>query len=392
MNLILVTTVCIALTTATTLCGPQVTPSPNPTVAPIAISSPASNPLAIVPPIGVYNSCEPAYILATCESQHATMLANGMTVEINYNAMGNSLANLVALAKYDASIGFTEFYSIKGAIQTNGSPLTATNLLGYDGTSLASDCKATTNQQLILCIENAVKAISGYHYGWYIYDEPGCPSSATVGYCNASLGTNAAYYQNIGTLAAFLHTNSAAPILGIQVGAGDIAMAKNVFSCNGQAGCSTVPYPWITDPNSPNTGFDAYPLSADVTATIAGIRGIGISATVIPQALTATTSGNPLETMSAVGQAFSWAQEGGNFGCVSMAACPFPTQTQMQQMRDQALYYASASGKPLKYWLWYAWPDINCGNALAALCNGPANLAALHVVNVSAFPAAPPGP
>lgn len=219
-------------------------------------------------------------------------------------------------------------------------------------------------------------------------------------------------YQNIPILAAYIksidpthpvinaNTAGAPPCSGsgYNCAAGQTQI-NNLFSCNGQAPCNGV-YPWMTDPNSPITGFDYYPVC--VATNNGGMGGCGTggqSADDIGQIATniaATIAANYApEKMIFVEQSFSWYQEGGP-GCTSLAVCPFPTTAQMQTMRDQALYYANKAGKPLSMILWYYWKDVTCNNETGGLpthypgCSEAANRAAVKAAAFAAFPATPP--
>ena len=336
---------------------------------------------SVLPLFGVYTSCEIDTNLSNCEAEDLRMTQYGLTMEINYlntSAHKTGPNSLQLMAQYDASIGMTQWINLKSAI-SDTNPLTGTSL---SGGSLGTDCGATNNQQVIACIDATLSAVPGFNYGYYIYDEPGCPEP--IGYCNASLA--AGHYANIETLATYIQSISTRPILGIQTGGNtSLAANQNQYSCNG--GCTGTYY--ISGPHSPNTGGDDYPVSADAVATRAGLANVGVAARSIVDVLSGTTSGNTNETMSWVGQAFSWFQEGGPFGCTSMTVCPPITQTQLQEQRDEALYNANAGGKPIKYFFWYYWPDINCGGAQTN-CTPTTNLNALKAADQAPFPTVQP--
>lgn len=319
------------------------------------------------------------------------MTQYGLTMEINYlNTAAHKTGpnSLTALAQYDASIGMMQWINLK-AIVTDTDPLTGTYLAGG---SLGADCGATTNQQVVACIETTLSAVPGFRYGWYIYDEPGCPEA--IGYCNASIAPSSGKHANIEKLATYIQSISTRPILGIQAGGANTTAAnQNLFSCNG--GC-VGPY-YVTSPHSPNTGGDDYPISGDPVATSAGVTGVGTAVRSIVDVLSGPTSGNTAETMSWVGQAFSWFQEAapGQFGCTSMAVCPMITQAQLLQQRDEALYSANVGGKPIKYFFWYYWPDLNCADTNnmptpTPNCTPATNLNALKAADQSPFPVSPP--
>jgi hypothetical protein len=353
------------------------------------VISGGSGSTAALPPFGVYTSCEIDTNLPTCEAEDLEMTKYGLTMEINYLSVAAHRTgpnSLQALAQYDAGIGMMQWINLKNAV-SDSDALTGTSLAGG---SLGSDCGATTNQQVVQCIETTLSSVPGFKYGFYIYDEPGCPEN--IGYCYASL--TASHYKNIEELAAYIQSISTRPVLGIQAGGGGTTSAnQNLFSCNSACGGSY----YISGPHSPNTGGDDYPISGDPVASKAGLAAVGINVQNIVQVLSGPTSGNMAETMSWVGQAFSWFQESpiGAFGCTSMATCPMITETQLQEQRDGALYYAKAGGKPIQYFFWYYWPDLKCLNtnnlvAPTPNCNAATNLNALKTADQAPFPAAPP--
>jgi hypothetical protein len=61
----------------------------------------------------------------------------------------------------------------------------------------------------------------------------------------------------------------------------------------------------------------------------------------------------------------------------------------MQDMRDQALYYANKAGNPINLVMWYYWSDITCQSNYAG-CNAAANRAAVKAAAFAPFPATPP--
>ena len=352
-------------------------------------SAPSAPNGAQLPPFGVYTSCEIDTNLSGCEAEDLKMTQYGLTMEINYlsTAAHNTGSNsLQAWAQYDAGIGMMQWINLKDAL-TDSDALTGTAL---SGGSLGRDCGAANNQQVIACIESTLSAVPGFNYGFYLYDEPGCPEP--IGYCNASL--SAGHHKNIEELAAYIQTISTHPTLGIQSGgANSIAANQNLYSCNGTCGASY----YISGPHSPNAGGDDYPISGDPAATKAGLTDVGPAVRSIVDVLSGPTSGNTAETMSWAGQAFSWFQEAapGQFGCTSMAVCPMITQTQLLEQRDEALYNAKAGGKPIKYFFWYYWPDLNCGatNNLpnpTPNCSPLTNLSALKAADQAPFPTVPP--
>ena len=146
-------------------------------------------------------------------------------------------------------------------------------------------------------------------------------------------------------------------------------------------------YSWLTNATTPITGYDYYPISGGPGTQSYGqsIADIGKIAPLLQNVIAANY---PPEKIGFVGQAFSWAQEYGA-NCTSVTVCPYPTQAQEQQMRDQALYYAAQAGNPIAYVFWYYWPDITCLNTFPG-CDPNANRAALRAVNSAPFPVSPP--
>jgi hypothetical protein len=343
-------------------------PSPSPSA-----TTKAGAPAAL-PPEGVYNSCEIDTALTTmCEQEDAAMVSDGYTWEINYiglMAHKTGTQSLQAWFTYDASIGMGQIISLKDAIDDPLGVLTG-NILVTDGgdDNLAKDCGAITNEQIISCIYSVASSVPGFHWKWYVYDEPGCPDQA-LGYCLGTLaGGN---YANVATIGQYIQSiDPTHPVIGTQVGdAGNQTAINNLFS-------------WLISPSTPMTGFDHYPIPSG--ATFGQIDDIGATAGEIANTIAAT---NPSESMYFVGQAFSWYQEDGK-GCTSLSACPYPTTAQLQDMRDQALYYANKAGKPLSMIVWYYWPDITCLTSYPG-CSATANRASLKAAAFAPFPTTAP--
>ena len=233
---------------------------------PVAASAPW---LAGLPPQGLYTSCEIDTALSTCESSDSTMAMSCNTLEINYIGLmahktgSNSLKSWLA---YDARIGMHQVLNVKDAIQ-DGDPLNGTWLLHSYGT-LAADCGAHNNKQLIDCVATVADASPAF-FGWYIYDEPGCPNQS-IGYCQGSLvGGN---YANVGILAKYItQRDPLHPVIGINTPggappcsggwAGTCARDQidNLYSCNHQPSCDGA-YAWITSAPTAYTGYDYYPI------------------------------------------------------------------------------------------------------------------------------------
>jgi Concanavalin A-like lectin/glucanases superfamily len=354
-------------------------------------------PTPSLPPEGMYTSCEVDTALSTCESQDADMKSDGYTEEVNYigiDAHKTGANSLAAWFAYDAGIGIKQYINVKAAL-ADANPLTGTSLLASPFTSsLAKDCGATTNQQIISCIASVGSGSAGFG-GWYIYDEPGCPNQ-TIGYCRGSqAGHN---FQNVGTLAAYIASIDSHAILGIQTPSGApcsgggfncpsaVPGIANLFSCNGNTPCSGS-YAWLTSSITPNTGADYYPFDAP-----SGTESVGQTPEDVRYIVTdmqeVFTANYAAEKMGFVGQAFSWFQEGGA-GCSTYSACVYPTTAQMQNERDQALYYANASGNPIAHFFWYYWPDVICENNYTG-CSATTNRASVRTAAFAPFPATPP--
>jgi hypothetical protein len=350
----------------------------------------------VLPPEGLYNSCEIDTALSTCESEDAEMASDGFSIELNYIgwlAHKTGANSLPAWLAYDQTIGMQQIISVKAALN-DANPLTGTSLVTG---SLPSDCGATNNEQIISCIASVVDSSPAF-FGWYIYDEPGCPNQS-IGYCTGSLaGKN---YENVDALASYIASiDPNHPVMGVQTSGGPPCSAggyscaagqtqvNNLFSCNGNSPCNGV-YPWITTPVSSYTGWDYYPITGGPGTQAYGESTSDIGN--IPALLKNTIAANyPSEKTVFVGQAFSWYEEEGA-GCSSVSVCPYPTTAQMQNMRDQALYYSKQAGSPVSMILWYYWPDVVCdGPQVYSGCSAAANRAALKAAAFAPFPTTPP--
>ena len=309
------------------------------------------------------------------------MAADGFTAEINYigiDAHKTGAGSLATWFAYDAGIGMKQFISVKAALN-DANPLTGAALLT---SSLATDCGAVNNEQLIACIASVGASSAGFG-GWYIYDEPGCPNQA-IGYCQGSLaGKN---YQNVSVLAAYIASVDSHPIIGIQTPSG-AACTGGGYNCPLGVTQITDFFSWLSSATTPNTGVDYYPFDAP-----SGLQSVGQAPEdvryIVSDMQSVFAANYPPEKMAFVGQAFSWFQERGK-GCSTYAACVYPTTAQMQSERDQALYYAKAAGNPLNYIFWYYWPDVICENTYPG-CSASTNRASLRSAAFAAFPATPP--
>jgi hypothetical protein len=355
--------------------APSASPAAKATSSPSPSSSATPKPsaAATLPPEGVYNSCEIDTALTTmCEQEDAAMVSDGYTWEINYiglMAHKTGTQSLQAWFTYDASIGMGQVISLKTAINDPINVLTGTSLVTFSDGNLATDCGATNNEQIISCIYSVASSVPNFHWKWYIYDEPGCPDQA-LGYCQGTLaGGN---YDNVATLGKYIQSiDPTHQVIGTQVGdLGNQTVINNLYS-------------WLTTPSTPVTGFDHYPVPSG--GNFGSIDDIGTIAGEIANTIAAN---NPSENMYFVGQAFSWYQEDGK-GCTSLSVCPFPTTAQLQDMRDQALYYANKAGKPLSMIFWYYWPDVTCLTTYSG-CDAAANRASLKAAAFAPFPTTAP--
>ena len=326
-----------------------------------------------LPPQGVYNSCEIDTALTTlCEQEDSAIASDGFQWEINYiglDAFKTGQESLQAWFAYDAGIGLGQVISVKAAINDRADALTGNILQKGSTNSLATSCGATNNEQIIACIYSVAKSVPGFHWKWYIYDEPGSPTQS-IGYCQGTLaGGN---YKGVRKLADYIASiDPSHEIVGTQVGdAGDQSVIDNLFS-------------WLTTSSTPTVGFDRYPIPSG--GNFGTIDDIGSIAGKV-----AGTIGKhrQSEKLFFVGQAFSWFQESGK-GCTSVTVCPFPTTGQLQDMRDQALYYANKAGHPLSMLFWYYWPDIVCLNKYPG-CDAAANRQSLKTAAFAPFPTMPP--
>jgi hypothetical protein len=326
-----------------------------------------------LPQQGVYNSCEIDTALTTmCEQEDAAIASDGYKWEIDYiglDAYKTGPESLQAWFTYDASIGLGQVLSVKAAIDDPNGVLTGKNLLTSSTKSLANSCGATNNEQIIACVASVAKSVPGFHYKWYLYDEPGCPDQS-IGYCQGTLaGGN---YGNVDTIANYIHSiDPGHRVIGTQAGdSGNQTVINNLFT-------------WLTSSTTPTTGFDHYPVPEN--GNFGEIDDIGAIAGELANTISSNYSS---EHMYFVGQAFSWYQEGGK-GCTSITVCPYPTTAQLQEMRDQALYYAQQAGKPLSLIFWYYWPDITCLNTYSG-CNAATNRASLKAAAFAPFPTTAP--
>jgi hypothetical protein len=362
-----------------------------------------------LPPMGVYNSCEIDTALSSCESQDSAIAQEGFAWELNQiglSAKATGSNSLQAWFTYDASIGLGQVIMVTKAISDPSNVLTGDILItGFDS-SLSNTCPGnpTTNEGIIQCIYNVASSVPGFKYEWYLYDEPGCPNQS-IGYCTGTLaGDN---YQNVQTLAQYIASiDPTHAVRGVNVGGGcssvqpggctvaanaaaEAAAINNLYSCNGQSPCSawSSPYTnnWLTSSYTPNTGFDFFPIPENIVGQYIG--DIGYAAGDLANTVAATY---PSENISFTVQAFSWMQEGWTTRCSnSYTVCPFPTATQMQEMRDEALYYAKAAGHPMNRIFWYEWAAITCEDAYPG-CSSSANLAAVRSAMTAPYPAAAP--
>jgi hypothetical protein len=329
-----------------------------------------------LPPMGVFTSCEiDAALTTSCEQQDLAMRQIGLTWEADFIGIAahkTGPESLQAWFTYDASIGMNQAIVIKHAINDPVDVLRGDNLIKDFSKTLATDCGATNNEQIVSCIYSVASRVPGFHYMWDIYDEPGCPDRS-IGYCAGSLaGGN---YNNLATLARYIHSiDPMHGIFGVNVGdccvTGQTTVFKNLYS-------------WLAAPPATSTGFDYYPIPEG--SQFGEIANIGTNAAGIAHVIQAH---NPGMQMNVTLQAFSWLQETAK-GCTSIALCPYPTLRQMQSERDHVLYYAAQAHQPISVLWWYYWPDIVCENTYPG-CSSTANQAALKGAMTAPFPAMPP--
>jgi hypothetical protein len=360
-----------------------------------------------LPPMGVYNSCEIDTALSSCESQDSAIVKEGFQWELNQIGLAAKATGANSLQhwfEYDASIGLGQVIMVTKAISDPSDVLTGDILITGFNSSLSDTCPGhpTDNEGIIQCIYNVASSVPGFKYEWYLYDEPGCPNQ-TIGYCVGTLaGGN---YRNIQTLAQYIASiDPTHAVRGVNVGGGcgsgcnsasnaatEAATIANLYSCNDQSPCSawSAPYTnnWLTSSYTPNTGFDYFPVPENVTND--HISDIGyITGDVANTAAANYSSENVTFTV----QAFSWMQEGWTSQCSnSYTVCAFPTETQMQEMRDEALYYANAAGHPMSRIYWYEWAAITCEDNYSG-CSSSANLAAVKSAMTAPFPTTAPPP
>jgi len=325
----------------------------------------------------MFNSCEIDTALATCEQEEQAMKQIGITWEADFigvlAAHKTGSNSLQAWFQYDASIGFSQALVIKHAINDPVNVLTGNSLITDFDSSLANDCGATNNEQIIQCIVSVAATVPSFNYSWDLYDEPGCPNQS-LGYCAGSLaGGN---YNNVQTLANYIHSiDPNHGIMGVNVG--------DCCSATTQAAIDQNLFSWLAVSPATSVGWDYYPIPQSVTNQ--PLSNIGIDTTAVAAALQAK---DPGVKMNVTLQAFSWYQENG-FGCTSATMCPFPTQAQMQSERDQVLYNANRAHQSISVLWWYYWPDITCLNTYSG-CSASTNEAALRAVIAAPFPATAP--
>lgn len=345
--------------------------------APLPITS-APPPSGTLPPMGVFNSCEIDTALTdVCEKEDLAMRQIGITWEANFIGIAAHKTGTHSLQewfRYDASIGLSQAIVIKHAIDDPVDVLTGNTLISGFNKSLGNDCRAVNNAQIIQCIAAVAATVPQFNYTWDIYDEPGCPIQS-IGYCAGSLARGK--HGNVERLAKYIHSiDPAHGIFGVNVGdccdaTNQTTIWQNLFS-------------WLAAARPYSVGWDYYPIPQARTGQ--PISNIGTNTTGIARVIQANAPGTK---MNVTLQAFSWYQEGGNFGCSSETLCRYPTQSQMQDERDQVLYYANQAHQPISVLWWYYWPDITCLNTYPG-CSASANEAALKGAITAPFPATPP--
>jgi hypothetical protein len=336
----------------------------------------------LLPPMGVFNSCEIDTALTSppnCEQEDLAMRQIGLTWEANFigalMAHKTGTNSLQAWFAYDAQIGMSQALVVKAAVLDPVNVLTGNYLITQFSPSLANDCGATNNEQIIACIHSVASSVPGFHYMWDIYDEPDCPNQS-IGYCN---GVQTRSFGNEETLANYIHSiDPTHGIFGVNVG--DCCLSS------GQTAVTNNLYSWLAIPPSTSTGFDYYPIPE--RAPFGEIANIGKDVTGIARVIQGKNRGMK---MNATLQAFSWYQEGAK-ECTSVTLCPYPTESQMQSERDQVLYYAARAHQPISVLWWYSWSDITCMGEKENYpgCNASANEAALKGTMTAPFPQSRP--
>jgi hypothetical protein len=311
------------------------------------------------------------------------MTQTGISWENNFilleaNATGGN--SLQELFTYDASIGMSQSIDVTTADSDPVNPLTGTILITHFNNFLGNTCPATNNEQIISCVYNVAKSVPGFNWSWKLYDEPGCPNQS-IGYCRGTIaGGN---YSNIEALAQYIYSIDPTHLItGVNVG--DIAGPGS----GTQLQVDTNLFGWLATPPAQGLGWDFYPIPEGTGTPGTGhtIAQAGLNATTIASVIAAN---NPGMSMNVTLQAFSWYQEGGGRGCTTITLCPYPTEAQMQDERDQVLYYAKQANQPINAIYWYEWATVSCLNNYTG-CSASANEAALKAAITAPFPAIAP--
>jgi hypothetical protein len=347
-----------------------------------------------VPPQGIYDEkCEPRWILTTCEQNDLQAAQAGISFKIAFIGLSSSPQQFQQLLTYDESIKIKQFVAIASAAVDG---LDGTNLIKLaegDGGTWPSTCTngtgpggaAATNREFLGCIHDDVKGYKAFG-GWYLYDEPGCPD-ANEGYCWASL--QPAQDVNVPQIAQYIETIDHHRIIGANGG--------GAYSQSCQQQCvqaqMTNMFTWLSSATTPYTGGDYYPIGcpsgnacnqniSDLDYDIPAVVGAMQAAFGDRQARKVMTT----ESLEWVEQAFDWSEE----GTCPPTTCSFPTEAQMQALRDTTLLDSTAAGAPVWSIWWYAQPDANCQIQPVQGCNAAARWNALTQAINAPYPKAPP--
>jgi hypothetical protein len=355
-------------------------------------SAPAT-PTPKLPPQGIYDEkCEPQWILTTCEANDLQAAQAGIKYKIAFIGLSSSPQQFQELLTYDASIGIKQFVAVSSA-DIDG--LEGTNLIKLaegDGGNWPSTCTngsgpggaAATNREFIKCIHEDLKGYKAFG-GWYLYDEPGCPNTLK-GYCWASLKPS--QDVNVPLIASYIHTVDRRPVIGANGGGSYSQYCDKVCVSEQMANMFT----WLSSQATPYTGGDYYPIGcpsgnncnqhiSDLNVDIPAIIGSMVSA---------FGNGPPgkvrAEKLEWVEQAFDWSEE----AQCPPTTCSFPTEAQMQAMRDTTLWDSAAAGNPVWSIWWYAQPDANCQIQPVQGCDAAARWSALTQAINAPYPTKPP--
>jgi len=359
---------------------------------------------AALPPQGLYSTCDVQDTYSTCLAAMQQQATGGFTLEVDYNTLiahkTGATGSIASWLADSATAGIQQIIPIQQSSINTTDALTATSLvdsLTARGSSYATDCGATTNQQVIDCLIAQCDASAGC-WGYYIYDEYGCPHTA-IGYCQGGMyaqsacnaGVGSCRYQNVDELALYLQAHSTKKVVGTATAAGPPCggggfscaggqtQINNLTSCNGQSECSGV-YAWLMAAQSPYENLDYYPIPENRNG---GGQKMSDIAGIMQNFNTSIAATYAAEKPGFVVQAFT-AFYYGYGGCGTITLCPYPTQTQIQTMRNYALF-----GNTLGMILYYSYEDVTCLHNYTG-CNATTNWNQLVAAAFSSAPGAPP--